>query len=89
MSITINRDKILEYSHKATFNGINAQEVIELITFYLQEKNKPSTLIPQFIQAIQVMGILEVVFENILLEYQKKYHICKVISADNKIIAIF
>lgn len=89
MSIIINRDTILELSHKATFNGISTLEVIELITTYLEEKNKPSASIPQFIQFIQSMGMLEVVFGKVLEEYQKKVHICKIINAEGKIIAIY
>lgn len=89
MSTITNREEVLELSHKATFKGISEQEVIEVISSYFIEKNKPVEHIPTIIQFLRVSGFLEVAFENILEEYQKKYHICKLIDTNGKIIAIF
>lgn len=89
MNTIINREEVLELSHKATFKGISEQEVIEVISSYFIEKNKPVEHIPTIIQFLRVSGFIEVAFEKILEEYQKKYHICKLIDTNGKIIAIF
>jgi len=89
MSTIINREEVLELSHKATFKGISGQEVVDIVSSYFIEKNKPVEYIPTVIQFLAASGLLGVAFEKILEEYQKKYHICKVIDADNKVIAIF
>lgn len=89
MSTIINREEVLELSHKATFKGISEQEVIEVVSYYFVEKNKPIEYIPSVIQFLTSFGFLGVAFEKILEEYQKKYHICKLIDTNGKIIAIF
>lgn len=89
MSTIINREEVLELSHKATFKGISEQEVIEIVSSYFIEKNKPVEYIPTVIQFLTASGFLGVAFEKILEEHQKKYHICKVIDTNGKIIAIF
>ena len=89
MSIITNREEVLELSHKATFKGISEQEVLDIVSSYFIEKNKPIEYIPSAIQFLTSFGFLGVAFEKILEEYQKKYHICKVIDTNGKIIAIF
>lgn len=89
MSTIINREEVLELTHKATFKGISGQEVVDIVSSYFIEKNKPVEYIPTVIQFLSTSGFLGVAFEKILEEYQKKYHICKVIDTDGKIIAIF
>lgn len=89
MSIIANREKVLELSHKATFKGISKQEVVDIVSSYFIEKDKPVEYIPTVIQFLTTSGLLGVAFEKILEEYQKKYHICKVIDTNGKIIAIF
>lgn len=89
MSTITNREEILELSHKATFRGISEKEVVDIVSSYFIEKNKPVEYIPAAIQFLTVSGFLGVAFEKILEEYQKKYHICKVIDTNGKTIAIF
>ena len=89
MSTIINREEVLELSHKATFKGISEKEAVDIISSYFIEKNKPVEYIPTVIQFLSTSGFLEVAFGKILEEYQKKYHICKVIDTDGKTIAIF
>ena len=89
MSTITNREEELELAHKATFKGISEQEVIEVVSSYCIEKDKPVEYIPTVIQFLSTSGFLEVAFGKILEEYQKKYHICKVIDTDGKTIAIF
>ena len=89
MSTIINREEVLELSHKATFKGISEQEVLDIVSSYFIERNKPIEYIPTVIQFLTASGFIEVAFEKILEEYQKKYHICKVIDTNGKIIAIF
>ena len=89
MSTIINREEVLELSHKATFKGISEKEVIEVVSSYCIKKDKPVEYIPTVIQFLATSGFLGVAFEKILEEYQKKYHICKVIDTNGKIIAIF
>ena len=89
MSTITNREEVLELSHKATFKRISEQEVIEVVSYYCIEKNKPVEYIPTVIQFLASSGFLEVAFGKILEEYQKKYHICKLIDTDGKTIAIF
>ena len=89
MNIITNREEVLELSHKATFKGISEQEVLDIVSSYFIERNKPIEYIPTVIQFLTASGFIEVAFEKILEEYQKKYHICKVIDTNGKIIAIF
>ena len=90
MNTTIDREYILDISHKATFTGISEEEVISLLSSYFKERNKPEELYHIVFQFLQASGMLGVAFENILEIYQKRYHICKVIDTkNNKIIAIF
>lgn len=89
MSTIINREEVLELSHKATFKGISEKEAVDIISSYFIEKNKPVEYIPTVIQFLSTSGFLGVAFKKILEEYQKKYHICKVIDTNGKIIAIF
>lgn len=89
MNTIINRENVLELSHKATFKGISEKEVADVVSSYLIEKNKPVEYIPTVIQFLSATGFLGVAFEKILEEYQKKYHICKVIDTNGKTIAIF
>lgn len=89
MSTIINREEVLELSHKATFKGISEKEIVDIVSSYFIEKNKPVEYIPTVIQFLRASGFLGVAFEKILEEYQKKYHICKVIDTKGKIIAIF
>ena len=89
MSTIINREEVLELSHKATFKGISEKEIVDIVSSYFIEKNKPVEYIPTVIQFLTASGFIGVAFEKILEEYQKKYHICKVIDTNGKIIAIF
>lgn len=89
MNIITNREEVLELSHKATFKGISEQEVLDIVSSYFIERNKPIEYIPTVIQFLTASGFIEVAFEKILEEYQKKYHICKVIDTNGKTIAIF
>lgn len=89
MSTIINREDVLELSHKATFKGISEKEAVDIVSSYFIEKNKPVEYIPTVIQFLTASGFIGVAFEKILEEYQKKYHICKVIDTNGKIIAIF
>ena len=89
MNIITNREEVLELSHKATFKGISEQEVLDIVSSYFIERNKPIEYIPTVIQFLTASGFIGVAFEKILEEYQKKYHICKVIDTNGKIIAIF
>ena len=89
MSIITNREEVLELSHKAAFKGISEKEAVDIVSSYFIEKNKPVEYIPTVIQFLSTSGFLGVAFEKILEEYQKKYHICKVIDTNGKIIAIF
>lgn len=89
MSTIINREEVLELSHKAAFKGISEKEAVDIVSSYFIEKNKPVEYIPTVIQFLSTSGFLGVAFEKILEEYQKKYHICKVIDTNGKIIAIF
>ena len=89
MSTIINREEVLELSHKATFKGISEKEVVDIVSSYFIEKNKPVEHIPTVIQFLRASGFIGVAFEKILEEYQKKYHICKVIDTNGKTIAIF
>lgn len=89
MSTIINREEVLELSHKATFKGISEKEAVDIVSSYFIEKNKPVEHIPAAIQFLTISGFLGVAFEKILEKYQKKYHICKVIDTNGKIIAIF
>lgn len=89
MSTIINREEVLELSHKAAFKGISEKEAVDIVSSYFIEKNKPVEYIPTVIQFLSTSGFLGVAFEKILEEYQKKYHICKVIDTKGKIIAIF
>lgn len=89
MNIITNREEVLELSHKAIFKGISEQEVLDIVSSYFIEKNKPIEYIPTVIQFLTASGFIGVAFEKILEEYQKKYHICKVIDTNGKTIAIF
>lgn len=89
MNIITNREEVLELSHKATFKGISEQEIVEVVSSYFIEKSKPVEYIPTVIQFLAASGFLGVAFDKILEEYQKKYHICKLIDTNGKIIAIF
>lgn len=89
MNTIINREEVLELSHKATFRGISEKEAVEVVSSYFIEKDKPVEYIPTVIQFLLASGFIRVAFEKILEEYQKKYHICKVIDTNGKTIAIF
>ena len=89
MSTIINREEVLELSHKAAFKGISEKEAVDIVSSYFIEKNKPVEYIPTVIQFLTASGFIGVAFEKILEEYQKKYHICKVIDTNGKTIAIF
>ena len=60
MSTIINREEVLELSHKATFKGISEKEAVDIISSYFIEKNKPVEYIPTVIQFLSTSGFLEV-----------------------------